>query len=287
MSSHKKIVGFAGGILVLLLAAVGLFFMSSHRAAGKAVGSHTESHQKKTSQDKQTQNLDTTDDSKTGCVIFLHSGGFVLEKNDYHERFGQALGEVLDYDYLVPDYPINESYQETLQYMKTIYEQTRAEYDEVIMVGCSAGANLAAATMLAYGDTYGMPDGLILMSPWLDTTMENEEIQCVSSFDKEFYQNLVDWGQQYHQGDVDSELASPVKAEKEQLSKFPETVLVVGTQDILRYDAKLFEQKLTDAGVSVTYLEAEGKNHGEVFAEYASTYVMPEIMEQALDILSE
>lgn len=223
----------------------------------------------------------------SGCVIFLHSGGFVIGKNEYHEQFGKALGEALGYDYLVPDYPINTTYKETLAYMEEIYKQTMKKYDKVIMVGCSAGANLAVSTMLDYGEEYGMPSGLILMSPWLDTTMKNEEIVCVSEFDTEFFDSLVEWGSQYNGGNTDSELASPIKASKEQLKHFPKTVMVVGDQDILRFDAQKFENNLKDAGCDVTYLTAEGKNHGEVFAEYASTYVMPEIMTQALEIVGE
>lgn len=222
-----------------------------------------------------------------GCVIFLHSGGFVIEKNEYHEQFGKALGEILGYDYLVPDYPINTTYKETLAYMEEIYKQTMKKYDKVIVVGCSAGANLAVSSMIDYGEEYGMPSGLILMSPWLDTTMENEQIVCVSDFDTEFFNSLVEWGSQYNGGDTDSELASPIKASKEQLQHFPKTVMLVGDQDILRFDAQKFQEQLTEAGCDVTYLTAEGKNHGEVFAEYASTYVMPQIMVEALETAGE
>lgn len=235
---------------------------------------------------KENAKTDTqVDTQKTGCVIFLHSGGFVLEKNDFHEQFGKAMADSLNYDYIVPDYPINQTYQETIAYMEDIYEQAMT-YDNVLMVGCSAGANLAVSSMLSYGEEYGMPSGLILMSPWLDTAMTNEEIQCVSEFDQEFFDSLVEWGSQYNDGEVENELASPVNASKEQLKVFPKTVMIVGTEDILRYDAKKFYESLTDAGVDVVYWDAEGKNHGEVFAEYASTYVMPEIMTKAMGELT-
>lgn len=294
MSSHKKIVGVVITIILLLVVIAGVFLIPGHRAAGKIppsvqkeereISKETPTQEKETQQRAQTTVAEHKDPSKKkGCVIFLHSGGFVVEKNEYHERFGAALGEALGYDYLVPDYPINKEYKETVAYMEPIYQQAMEEYNDVVIVGCSAGANLALATALAYGENYGMPKAFILMSPWLDTTLGNEEIQCVTSFDKEFYQNLIQWGKQYYGEDADSELASPIKAGKDQLAKLPQTVMVVGTQDILRYDAKLFYQELEDANVPVTYLDAEDKNHGEVFAEYASTYVMPEIMQQAIE----
>lgn len=297
MSSHKKRTGIVTTVLLLLVVVAGVFFIRGHEAAGKITSSLQKKEggtgkvtpvQENTSQSTNTtaQNQENTS-KKKGCVIFLHSGGFVVEKNEYHERFGEALGEALGYDYLVPDYPINKDYKETVAYMESIYQQAMKDYDEVVMVGCSAGANLAVATALAYGETYGVPKAFILMSPWLDTTMENEEIQCVTSFDKEFYQNLIQWGKQYYGEDSDSELANPIKAEKEQLANLPQTVMIVGTEDILRYDAKVFYQELKDAGVPVTYLDAQDKNHGEVFAEYASTYVMPDIMKQALEDIAD
>lgn len=216
-----------------------------------------------------------------GCVIFLHSGGFVLKKNDFHEQFGRAMAEELNYDYVVPDYPINQTYKETIESMEYIYKKAQ-KYDKVLMIGCSAGANLAVSTMISYGDKYGMPSGLILLSPWMDTAMTNEEIQCVSDFDKEFYEGLIEWGAQYNGGETDNALASPVNATREQLKDFPKTVMIVGTEDILRYDAKIFYENLEEAGVDVFYWDAEGRNHGQVFADYASTYVMPEIMTKAM-----
>lgn len=283
MSSHKKRTGIVTTVLLLLVVVAGVFFIKGHEAAGKIASSL----QKKEGGTGKVTSVQENTSKKKGCVIFLHSGGFVVEKNEYHERFGEALGEALGYDYLVPDYPINKDYKETVAYMEPIYQQAMKDYDEVVMVGCSAGADLAVATALAYGETYGMPKAFILMSPWLDTTMENQEIQCVTSFDKEFYQNLIQWGKQYYGEDPDSELASPIKAEKEQHANLPQTVMIVGTEDILRYDAKVFYQELKDAGVPVTYLDAQDKNHGEVFAEYASTYVMPDIMKQALEEIAD
>lgn len=282
MSSHKdfiKKVSCMAVIVIVFVLAVCIYW-------GRA-------RQGQTGQTEQEKNVPVVtesfpqEQSKNGCVIFLHSGGFVVEKNEYHEQFGKAIGERLGYDYLVPDYPINQSYEETLAYMEPIYAETMKKYDDVLLIGCSAGANLAVSSMICYGKEYGMPKGLILMSPWLDTSMENEEITCVSDFDHEFFSSLVEWGEQYNKGDTNTVLASPVKAEIEQLKHFPNTVLVVGDEDILRFDAQKFQSKLEEAGVKVTYLTAEGKNHGEVFAEYASTYVIPDIMNEALEIVGE
>lgn len=281
MSSHKNI----KKIIIAVVTVVILFVL-----AGCVFGSLLWEKISSVNLGDRKQNIKTHivtqgTERREGCVIFLHSGGFVLEKNDFHEQFGKAMADALNYDYVVPDYPINQTYQETIAYMEDIYKEA-CEYDKVLMVGCSAGANLAVSTMISYGEEYGMPSGLILMSPWLDTAMKNEEIQCVSDFDKEFFASLVEWGGQYNAGDTENELASPVNASKKQLKDFPKTVMIVGTEDILRYDAKKFYGSLSDAGVNVVYYDAEEKNHGEVFAEYASTYVMPEIMTKAMEELS-
>lgn len=282
MSSHKSkikivaVVALVVAVVVLVLVA----FSSVLRARNSNAG---------TDKSIQEAAIETTTEAgpKAGCVIFLHSGGFVIEKNEFHEQFGKAMADSLNYDYMVPDYPINQTYKTTIEFMENIYKEAMDTYDNVLMVGCSAGANLAVGTMISYGEEYGMPSGLILMSPWLDTAMKNEEIQCVSEFDKEFFDSLVEWGSQYHGGETENALASPVNASKDQLKGFPKTVMIVGTEDILRYDAKNFYESLTEAGVDVVYWDAEGKNHGEVFAEYASTYVMPEIMTRAMGELTQ
>lgn len=280
MLSHKNSVKIVGAVVVVIILFGAILGIYQNSKAGAKDKSGTQQQTYNTDQKSEKERAD-------GCVIFLHSGGFVIEKNDYHEQFGAALGEALGYDYLVPDYPVNKTYAETLAYMEQIYKDTMDQYDKVLFVGCSAGANLAVSSMIDFGEVYGMPDGVILMSPWLDTSMENEEITCVSDFDREFFDSLVKWGSQYNGGDTEIPLASPIKATKEQLADFPKTVMVVGDQDILRFDAQKFQTNLTKADVEVTYLVAEGKNHGEVFAEYASTYEMPEIMKKALGIVQE
>ncbi len=280
MSSHKKFLKkciYVAVVVVVLALAVCVYYAK--------IKQNSTTEKKQENRTPEVTESFPQEQNKKGCVIFLHSGGFVVEKNEYHEQFGKALGEQLGYDYLVPDYPIHQSYEETLAYMEDIYAETMKKYDSVLMIGCSAGANLAVSSMICYGEEYGMPDGLILMSPWLDTSMQNEEITCVSDFDKEFFTSLVEWGKQYNKGDTETPLASPVKVEKEQLKHFPDTVMVVGDQDILRFDAQKFQSKLEEADVKVTYLTAEGKNHGEVFAEYAATYMMPEIMNEALKMV--
>ena len=285
MSSHKhKIIGALVVVIFLVAIVFGIYLKGQ-------VDAKFESKKQIQEMNQNTDNINANSSQGAegqpvkGCVIFLHSGGFVIEKNDYHEQFGAALGEALAYDYVVPDYPINTTYEETLAFMEQIYKETMEKYEEVILVGCSAGANLTVASLLQFGETYGMPDGVILMSPWLDTTMSNKEITCVSDFDCEFFDSLVEWGSQYNGGDIESPLASPVKATKKELKDFPKTVFVVGNEDILRFDAKLFYDKLTQSGIEVDYLTAEGKNHGAVFADYASTYEMPEIMNEALELV--
>lgn len=297
MSSHKqgmKIIGAVVVVVFLVAAVLGIYQNSKAHSGQEAKGQEQldnrkpeNTQQDNTQADKKESSSKEETQKSEGCVIFLHSGGFVVEKNDYHEQFGAALGEALGYDYLVPDYPINTTYAETLAFMEQIYKETMEKYDKVLFVGCSAGANLTVASVLDFGETYGMPEGMILMSPWLDTSMENEEITCVSDFDREFFDSLIEWGSQYNGGDTQSPLASPVKATKEQLKNFPKTVMVVGDEDILRFDAQKFQTNLTEAGIEVTYLTAEGKNHGAVFADYASTYEMPEIMNEALAIVKE
>ncbi len=272
MSSNKKYI--LSGIIIFILVSIGAgcgYYHYLHRENQKLDSQKIKTQLEETPGEITTQKAD-------GIVIFLHSGGFVVEKNEYHEAFGAAIGQQLGFDYVVPDYPVNTTYKETLSYMEEIYKNAREQYDKVWFIGCSAGANLAVASMLKYGDTYGMPDKLILMSPWLDTSMGNENIECVSDFDKEFYASLVTWGENYNGGDKKTIYASPLKAKKSQLKNFPETIMFEGELDILRFDAEKFSQKLEEAGVNCTYVTAKGKNHGEVFAEFAGNMQIPEIM---------
>jgi acetyl esterase len=59
-----------------------------------------------------------------------------------------------------------------------------------------------------------------------------------------------------------SPLVSPVFASREQLSKFPPTLLITAGLDPLLHEGEVFHDRLVDAGVPVTYQCFEDSPHG-------------------------
>jgi acetyl esterase/lipase len=131
----------------------------------------------------------------------------------------------------------------------------------VFVAGDSAGGGLAAALVVLCSQDHARgPDGIILLSPWLDLALTSETYISRAETDRFFpLASAEDAAGAYLQGhSADDPLVSPIRAD---LSGFPPTLLMAGTDETLLGDALRFSTQLATAGRDVTLWVAEGMQH--------------------------
>ena len=104
------------------------------------------------------------------------------------------------------------------------------------------------------------PEEIILLSPWMDVSMDNPDIEAVDPHDPMLDSDGVGAVGRMWAGDrgVHDPLASPIYGTFENLGRI---TVFAGTRDILWPDDLKFSQMLTEQGIEHIYIEEENLNH--------------------------
>lgn len=233
--------------------------------------------------DKESQ-IDTT-------IIYIHGGSYMAELQKEHWTFFENLLNDTNITLIVPDYPLTPkyNYKDVFDMMEPFYKEVikNIKTEKFIVMGDSAGGGLALALMQEMGEQgFKMPDKLILISPWLDTTMQNPEISKVQENDPMLFEpTLKIAGEQYRNVKDNSKeyLANPLYGPMENLCPI---VIYTGTYDILNPDVKILEKKMRDAGKQIEVKEYQGAIHDFILYYFTKENIYLG-KEGYMDLLSE
>lgn len=186
-------------------------------------------------------------------ILYLHGGGYRMGSPEAYNTYVAALAAGAEATVVVPRYRLapENPFPAGLRDALAVYEKLVSATDgPIIVAGDSAGAGLAAAVVVAV-DTSDIrtPDGLMLLSPWLD-------LHCASPF----YETATDIffplanaesaRDDYLQGAAATNpLVSPLLADH---TGFPPTLIQVGGNEALVGDALGLTRSLATANVTCT-----------------------------------
>lgn len=203
-----------------------------------------------------------------GTMMHLHGGGFRIGGPEMEGPLAEALADRLGIEVVVPQYRLapEHPFPSGLSDALSALSALRGEIGDAPLVvsGDSAGGGLAAA--LAVQGSVRI-DGLILLSPWLDTTVtapsfaENTGDPMFSKQSADIAAGLYLQGQ-----DPRHPLSSPLFAE---FDRFPPTLISVGLEECLRDDSLRMHEKLTDLGLRSELLAIAGMEHVAVVRSMA------------------
>ena len=175
------------------------------------------------------------------AVFFLHGGSYIAELNqtywDFLSDFTQDTGTTV----IVPDYPLAPQYHYTdvFKMITPLYQEIakKVRTENLIIMGDSAGGGMSLALRQKIEqDQMEKPSKTILISPWLDVTMENPESRKIQENDKMLNIELLRLaGISYagEEGDTKNYLISPIYGPIENLENI---IIYTGTYDVLNPD---------------------------------------------------
>jgi len=197
-------------------------------------------------------------------LLFIHGGGYV-----YHSARSSLYASVplaaelkrtvisLDYT-LAPASRVETTVTATAQALSSLLE----EFPNAALSGDSAGGGLAlAAFNRLVRERSQTVSALVLISPWTDLGDRGDSRLTLCDHDPllTFHPGLVDCAATYAPGAADHEDASPVLANYDQ--RFPATMIVCGTREILLSDSVRLARRLREAGVRVDLDIHDGLHH--------------------------
>lgn len=114
-------------------------------------------------------------------VFYLHGGAYLQDIILPHWQFIDRLAKKTEAEVIVPLYRLVPfaTYQEAFDLIVPLYKHISETYPDkkIILMGDSAGGGLSLALAEFFkAENIRMPDELVLLSPWVDAVMENEEL---------------------------------------------------------------------------------------------------------------
>lgn len=200
------------------------------------------------------------DRAPTGHLLFFHGGGYVFTAAPPHWQLYARLAEQHGVAVTAPLYPLapEASATEVTDFALDTYRRFIETHDGPFVVGGdSAGAGLAAATIMAARDAgLRLPDGLLLICPWLDATASHPDQRVIESRDAILrLRGVRDAGLLYARDlPIDDWRVSPIRGD---WSGLPPILAFGGGDDILVTDARALKAKVP----SIDYVELASMIH--------------------------
>lgn len=206
----------------------------------------------------------TPKEEKTNLtIIYFHGGSYIAEATKDHWEFLQNISKDLSATVIMPDYPLTpkHNYKDVFNFLEPLYKKIieKIDVNNLVMMGDSAGGGMALGLEEKLTqEKIEIPKKTILISPWLDTRLENPKISEFQNKDKQLNKEALKIaGVAYSSGD-DNYLVNPIEGD---LSKLKSITIFIGTDDILNPDVYLLKEKGKEQGIEIQIKEYENAAH--------------------------
>lgn len=198
-------------------------------------------------------------------IMFIHGGAFISGPSKHHWDTVKSIAQRTDYTIWLCNYPkapefhickISENIDAV--YMKAIKV---FEPKNIILLGDSVGGTLITSLLQRLvQEEWALPKKLLLISPVMDASFSNPDIDKIDSVDPMLSKNgLLSakrmCAKDYHLKDP---IISPIYGSFE---GFPETILYAAEKDITYPDQILAYKKAKKANVDIKLIEGENMPH--------------------------
>jgi monoterpene epsilon-lactone hydrolase len=168
-------------------------------------------------------------------VFYFHGGGYVHPLTSDYWRLVRALTRA-PAEVVVPAYPLapDHTLAEVLPRLVRLVEALADDGLPTVLMGDSAGGALVLAVARQLAERGGTaPSANILLSPWLDATLDEDEVAALEASDPMLAESGLRAAGRWWAGgrDPSDPLVSPVNAG---LTGLAPTHLFIGRHDILR-----------------------------------------------------
>lgn len=220
-------------------------------------------------------------------VLFLHGGAYVFGIQNYHFNLVMRLILATGCTVTVPDYPLapkhtyKDAYDMVTPIAEDIVQQVGCE--NFVLMGDSSGGGLALGLAQHLRDlNVPQPKDIILLSPWLDVTMENPEILAIDKSDPILgISGLILAGKAYAGvQDTKHPKISPIYGNLDNLAKI---TLFISTNDLLYADAKKFKSIMDDKGLNMRYEVFDGLFHDWMLFDFQESRKVIKIIQNIFE----
>lgn len=236
--------------------------------------------------------LSPKDNKNSKVILYQHGGSYTTNLTTTYWNFFSDIVKDTGATIIIPDYPLTPTYyyQDVFDMMLPLYEEVinKVGSDNLIVMGDSAGGGLSLALCQEAGEKgLEQPSRLILISPWLDVSLDNPEIDLVQENDPLLNKDLLKLAGQLYARDTDLSyyLVSPIDGP---LDKIKNITIFSGSYDILNPDVELFVEKAKKQGIEIDYRKTEQAVHIWILSHRdENVYHAQEDYEELIELVNE
>lgn len=203
-------------------------------------------------------------EKNTGRILlYIHGGSFVEEAISYQLKFAIEIALKTQSTLIVPRYKLipNGNYKNLYSFINNVYDCiTNATNDFNFLGDSSGGGFILAYSMYLRDQNKLLPKNLLMLSPWLDLSMENPELIKMCKKD-----NLSNIGGNQYCGklwaddlDVKNPLVSPIYGS---FNNLPKITLMTGSYDIMKPECLRLGRILDAQTIDYNYIEYKFQGH--------------------------
>lgn len=205
-------------------------------------------------------------------VLYFHGGGFTLGGLESHDSICADLAGRTGYEVVAVDYRLAPEHLHPAAFddAMSAFEWAAAAYKRaIVLVGDSAGANLAAAVSHATRGHNRKPAGQVLIYPGLGgdiscgSYVEHAEAPMLTLDDVRHYSGVRTGG-----ADSTGDITLWPLADAD-FTNLPPTILVTAECDPLSSDGRAYGERVGAAGGHAYWLEEKGLVHGYLRARHS------------------
>jgi acetyl esterase/lipase len=217
--------------------------------------------------------IDIPGTTTEGVILYFHGGFFAIGSAAASVGLASDLArkarmQVVTVDYrLAPEHPYPAALHDAMTAYRALLD-TGQHVARVALAGESAGANLAAATLVAIQrDGLPRPSSAVLLSPWVDLAGTGDSITAKAAVDPMITATAirVRAGDYLNGADASDGLVSPIYAS---LAGLPPLLIQAGSHEVLLDDAIRLAARAAHDDVDVTLEVVPGVTH--VFQAFAA-----------------
>lgn len=197
--------------------------------------------------------------SNQNVILYFHGGGYIEGMVKEQWKTIAKIAALTGSKVVIPDYPLapENTYKDVFSMISATYEKVleSTSAENISFIGDSAGGGLLLSfAMLLRNEGRPLPKKLVALSPWVDISMTNPEMEAIEKYDPMLaIPGIKRAGEMYAAGaDLTNFLVSPLYGN---LKGLPPMHIFAGTHDILFPDEKLYVENAREAGVEIYYYE--------------------------------
>lgn len=201
----------------------------------------------------------------TALLLLIHGGAFVSGPAQHHWDAVKKIAEHTRHTVWLCNYPKAPEHNISLisENIDQVYRKALQQFDskEITVLGDSVGGTLAIAlTQRLIQKEITLPHQLILISPVVDATLSNPEINAVDKLDPMLSKKGVLSAKEMcaEHNDLHDVSISPINGTFE---RFPKTLLFLAQHDITYPDQQLLVKKLERSHIDHEIVYGEGMPH--------------------------